>query len=184
MSYIDELTALLRRSNCVKSGEFTLSSGRRSRIYIDLRSILSHPREFKKLISLCSQAIGEIEFEMLAGVESSGIPLATALALENELPMIYVRREAKAHGLGKIVEGDFEPGRRVLVVDDVATTGSSLARAVEALRSAGLLVSDAFVVVDRREGAGEKLAALNVKLTPLATVDQILSRLNGGGSGC
>ncbi|MCD6421490.1 MAG: orotate phosphoribosyltransferase [Thaumarchaeota archaeon] len=184
MSYIDEVVTLLRRSNCLRRGEFTLSSGRKTRVYIDLRSILSHPKEFKMLVSFCNQSIKGLDFEVLAGVESSGIPLATALALENDLPMIYVRKEAKAHGLGKIIEGDFKPGRKVLVVDDVATTGSSLARAVEALRSAGLLVSDAFTIVDRREGAGERLASLNVKLTPLITLDQILSRLNGGGSEC
>ena len=91
--------------------------------------------------------------------------------------MIYVRKEVKQHGLRKQVEGDFKPGLKALLIDDVATTGSSLLKAVEALRSEGIQVYDAFVVVDRGEGAKEKLAGVGVRLNSLITLGQILSRL-------
>ena len=177
MSSLDEIIRLLKDANCIKLGEFTLSSGAKSRIYIDLRSILSHPAEFKSLVKICSNFIKRIEFDILAGIESSGIPFATALAIENSLPMIYVRKEVKQHGLRKQIEGDFKPGLKALLIDDVATTGSSLLKAIEALRSEGIQVYDAFVVVDRGEGAKEKLASVGVRLNSLITLGQILSRL-------
>ena len=186
MSCIGEVIELLRRSNCIKLGKFVLSSGAESSIYIDLRSILSHPREFKLLVKLCSKSIENLNFDILAGIESSGIPLATALALEHEKPMIYVRKEAKAHGLAKRIEGDIFLDGRALIIDDVATTGSSIESAVKALRSEGLAVSDAFVVVDREEGARERLDSIGVRLSSLITLSQLVSGLEaaGGDPGC
>jgi len=181
MSCIGEVIELLKRSNCVKLGRFVLSSGAESSIYIDLRSILSHPREFKLLVKLCSKSIENLSFDILAGIESSGIPLATALALEHEKPMIYVRKEAKGHGLGKRIEGDVPPGAKALVIDDVATTGGSIESAVKALRSEALTVSDAFVVVDREEGARERLGGLGVRLSSLITLSQLISGLEASG---
>ncbi len=184
---MNEIAEILRRANCVKIGRFILSSGGESTIYIDLRAILSHPVEFKTLAELCAQSVKGIDFEIVAGVESSGIPLATALALIMEKPMMYVRKEAKFHGTQKLIEGDFLPGLRALVLDDVATTGSSLERAVSALRSEGLVIEDAFVVVDREEGARERLARLGVRLTSMITLSQLISilgRLEGGDAGC
>jgi len=183
MSSIGEVVKILSRSNCIKLGNFVLSSGGESKIYIDLRAILSHPRELKSLVKLCCRVVGELEFDILAGVESSGIPLATALALELEKPMIYVRKEAKGHGLRKKVEGDVQPGAKALIVDDVATTGSSIEDAAKALRSEGLLVSDAFVVVDREEGADERLAKQGVRLSSLTTLSRITSMLDNLGGG-
>lgn len=186
MSSEPRLVEILKRANCIKLGRFVLSSGGESTIYIDLRSILSHPREFRALAELSTTAIRGLRFDILAGVESSGIPLATALALLLEKPMIYVRKEAKAHGTRRLIEGDFRPGLRALLIDDVATTGSSLERAVSALRSEGLEVEDAFVVVDRGEGARERLAALGVRLTSMITLSQLLSSLerHGGDGAC
>ncbi|MCL7385995.1 MAG: orotate phosphoribosyltransferase [Thaumarchaeota archaeon] len=187
MSCACEVAEILRSANCVKIGKFILSSGGESTIYIDLRSVISHPREFRMLVELCARRIRELDFEVLAGVESSGIPLATALALIMERPMIYVRKEQKTHGMRKLIEGDFMPGMKTLIVDDVATTGSSLEKAVSALRSEGLVVEDAFVVVDREEGAGERLEKLGVRLYSMITLSQLTSLLEvkrGGDAKC
>jgi orotate phosphoribosyltransferase len=183
MSYAREVAEILRSANCVKIGRFILSSGGESTIYIDLRAVISHPREFKALAELCARRIGVLDFEILAGVESSGIPIATALALIMEKPMAYARREQKAHGTRKLIEGDFTPGMRALIVDDVATTGSSLERAVSALRSEGLMVEDAFVVVDREEGARKRLEGLGVRLFSMITLSQLTSLLEGREGG-
>jgi orotate phosphoribosyltransferase len=183
MSYAREVAEILRSANCVKIGRFILSSGGESTIYIDMRSVISHPREFRALVELCARRIRALDFEMLAGVESSGIPLATALALIMEKPITYVRKEQKAHGTRKLIEGDFALGMRALIVDDVATTGSSLEKAVSALRSEGLVVEDAFVVVDREEGAGERLEKLGVRLYSMITLSQLTSLLEMRGGG-
>ena len=95
--------------------------------------------------------------------------------------MIYVRKETKAHGLGKRIEGDISSEGKALIIDDVATTGSSIESAVKALRSEGLMVSDAFVVVDREEGARERLDNLGVRLNSLITLSQLTSGLEAAG---
>ncbi|HFC49558.1 MAG TPA: orotate phosphoribosyltransferase, partial [Thermofilum sp.] len=97
---------------------------------------------------------------------------------EMKKPLIYVRKERKEHGTKKIIEGDFKPGAKVLVVDDVATTGGSILRAVNALRSAGLVVEHALVVVDRLEGAEEALSRVGVRLFSLVTLKDLV----GGGA--
>lgn len=175
MSYAHEVAEILRKTGCIKVGRFILSSGGESTIYIDLRVIFSHPREFKALAELCARRVEELDFEIVAGVESSGIPLATTLALIMGKPMVYVRKEAKSHGTRKLIEGDYMPGLKALLVDDVATTGSSLEKAASALRSEGLTVEDAFVVVDREEGARQKLAGLGIRLTSMITLSQLTS---------
>ncbi|MEM2846301.1 MAG: orotate phosphoribosyltransferase [Nitrososphaerota archaeon] len=187
MSYAREVAEILGRAGCVKIGKFILSSGRESTIYIDLRAVLSHPREFRALAELCARRISKLDFEILAGIESSGIPLATALALITDKPMVYVRKEAKSHGTRRLIEGDFSPGLKALIVDDVATTGSSLERAASALRSEGLVVESAFVVVDREEGARERLEHLGIKLLSMTTLSQLTSMMSGlreAGAGC
>ncbi|MEM4498406.1 MAG: phosphoribosyltransferase family protein, partial [Nitrososphaerota archaeon] len=102
-------------------------------------------------------------------------------------PMVYVRKEAKSHGTRRLIEGDFSPGLKALIVDDVATTGSSLERAASALRSEGLVVESAFVIVDREEGARERLEHLGIKLFSMTTLSQLTSMMGGlreAGAGC
>ena len=116
-------------------------------------------------------------FDLVCGVESSGIPLATAISLYLEKPLIYVRKGRKGHGLGKLIEGDYREGALALLVDDVATTGNSLVHGVKALRSEGLRVQEAFVLVDREQGALEALTNLGVKLRRLTSLSAIVSSL-------
>lgn len=174
----DRLAEILISTNCVKFGEFILSSGAKSNVYIDMRKIISHPAEFTEIIHISTRVIHNLKFNILAGVESGGIPFATALAIELKKPLIYVRKESKTHGLKKLIEGEYKEGDTVLVIDDVSTTGNSIARAVEALRSSEIVVSDAFVIVDREEGAREKLEQMNVRLHSLITLREVLSSIS------
>lgn len=172
----DRIIDILVSLGCVKFGDFVLSSGKRSNVYVDLRKVISHPREFAELVKLSSPMVSRLPFDLLAGVESGGIPFATAFSLRLMKPLIYVRKEPKDHGLKKMIEGEYLLGSRVLVIDDVSTTGNSIARAVETLRMNGLEVSDAFVLVEREEGAAEKLASMNVKLHSAVTLREVMSR--------
>lgn len=171
----DRLAEILISTNCVKFGEFILSSGVKSNVYVDMRKIISHPAEFMELIRIYAGMVSNLKFDILAGVESGGIPFATAIGVELKKPIIYVRKEYKNHGLKKLIEGEYKERDIALVIDDVSTTGSSIARAVEVLELNNLIVYDAFVIVDRGEGAREKLQQLNIKLHYLITLEEILS---------
>jgi len=174
----DRLAEILISTNCVKFGEFILSSGAKSNVYVDMRKIISHPAEFMELIRIYTRMVSNLKFDILAGVESGGIPFATAIGVELKKPIIYVRKEYKNHGLKKLIEGEYKERDIALVIDDVSTTGSSIARAVEVLKSNNLIVYDAFVIVDREEGAREKLQQLNIKLHYLITLKEILSLMS------
>jgi len=164
---------------CIKIGSFKLTSGMISPIYIDLRTLPSHPKIFKSVVNeAISRIIGKINFNIVCGIATGGIPLATAIAYEIGKPMIYVRKKAKGHGMQKLIEGDYKEGAIVLLVDDVATTGGTLTKTIDILREEGLTVKDAFVIVDRGQGAKEKLSKKGVKLHYLMTLKEIVEYLN------
>ncbi len=168
------LARLLASTGALRFGSFTLTSGRRSSIYLGARSLLSSPRSFSAALGLMAAvaAAEAPETECVIGVATAGIPWATGLSLLTGLPLGYVRPQAKAHGLGRIVEGA-QPCR-ALLVDDVATTGGSLASAVRVLRSAGYTVEAALVLVDREQGASRRLSELGVRLARVAGLREIL----------
>ena len=180
------IVELIVSIGAVKLGEFTLASGARSSVYVDLREFPMHPREFREAVrrmaSRAGELMGSTGAEVIAGVATGGIPWAIGVALELGAPATYVRPEAKGHGTSRRVEARVA-GRRVLIVDDVATTGGSLAAAIEALRGAGASVKAALVVVDRLQGARERLAGLGVPLYSLATLRDILEYMAGRGLG-
>ncbi|MEM1583333.1 MAG: orotate phosphoribosyltransferase [Nitrososphaerota archaeon] len=179
----DRLAEILIATNCVRFGEFTLSSGAKSDVYVDMRRIISHPTEFMELVKISIEVVAKMKFDVLAGVESGGIPFATAIGLQLKKPIIYIRKESKDHGLRKLVEGEYRNGDIALVVDDVSTSGNSISRAIETLRSSNIVVNEAFVIVDREEGARERLRQLNVNLHYLITLREVLSTLHERTSG-
>ncbi len=155
----------------VRYGEFTLSSGRKSNIYIDMREALAFPSLRKRLLALLAAEVGRIasHVDVIAGIATGGLPWATMLAEFFSKPLAYIRSEKKDYGRQRLVEGASVEGKTVLLVDDVATTGSSLLRGVEAIENNWGYVGYAVVVFDRMEGAREKLAEKRVQL--LAPLD-------------
>ena len=167
------LARLLERSGAVRRGDFILRSGESSSIYLDLRTLSSRPDALRELARRLAAATARIDHDRLGAVPYGALPLATALALETGRPMIWPRPAPKDHGTGAAVEGVFRPGDRVLLVDDVATSGVSALEAATRLRDAGLVVEDLIVVVERSPAAAEALAAGGVTLHGLITLEAL-----------
>jgi orotate phosphoribosyltransferase len=150
-------------------GDFVLRSGTRSPVYLDKYRFETDP----SLLGPIGSALGELALagaarpDRLAGPELGAVPLAAAASLACGLPFLIVRKATKDYGTQGLIEGVFERGERVLVIEDVVTTGGALIAAVGALRGAGLVVERALCVLDREEGGYESLSALGVDLEPL-----------------
>lgn len=170
---VSRVAEALLRAGCLMRGEFRLSSGGVSTVYVDVRRLYSYPVELRVVAEELARLMGLLEFDLVAGVESGGIPLATLAAWLLGKPMVYVRKKPKSHGTMAWIEGVARRGATALVVDDVATTGSSIARAAGLLREVGVAVLGAVVVVDREEGASERLAGEGIKLYSLTTLSEI-----------
>ncbi|ADV64873.1 orotate phosphoribosyltransferase [Desulfurococcus mucosus] len=162
----------LYRKGMVKIGSFKLSSGVESPFYIDLRRLYMHPELAKAITLELIRVVGLSDVDAVVGVATAGIPLAAYVSCLTGKPMAYVRSERKNHGTNSLIEGDVS-GLRVLVVDDVSTTGSSILRAIEAVREAGGTPMKAGVIVDREQGARGALARHGVELYWLTTARRI-----------
>ena len=174
---IDTLIAI----GAVKFGEFTLKSGLVSPIYIDLRIIISYPLLLKDIAVAFVDMSKNLEFSKVAGIPYTALPIATAMSLTAEIPMIYARKEKKAYGTGKQIEGVWEAGDRVLIIDDLITKGTSKAETFAVFESAGLVVEDVVVLIDREQGGKELLAQTGHRLHSLISVFEILDRLKALG---
>ena len=171
----------LLNAGCVRFGEFTLRSGRQSPIYIDLRRLASYPDLLARVGSAYRTLLSGLEFDRLAGLPYAALPIATAVALQTGKGMIYPRKEVKNYGTRAPVEGVFEMGETVVVLDDLATTGGSKFEAIECLESVGCLVRDVVVLVDRQSGAGEALAEAGYRMHAVFTLTDLIDYWLGRG---
>jgi len=173
----DELAALadgLLEAGCIKFGDFTLKSGLQSPIYIDLRQIISHPKLLADVAQAYLPIVSSLQFSRIAGLPYAAIPIATAISLAGNYPMIYPRKEAKSYGTKAEIEGEYHAGETVVVIDDLATTGGSKFEAIEKLTDAGLVVKDVVVLVDRQSGAKESLEQAGYSMHAVLTIGQFL----------
>jgi uridine monophosphate synthetase len=173
-SPLSSLADSLLGAGCIKFGEFTLKSGLKSPIYIDLRQIISYPKLLAEVAQAYLALVSNLQFSRLAGLPYAAIPIATAISLAGDYPMIYPRKEVKAYGTKAEIEGEYHPGETVLVIDDLATTGGSKFEAIEKLTGAGLVVKDVVVLVDRQSGAKESLAEAGYAMHAVLTISEML----------
>jgi orotate phosphoribosyltransferase len=172
----DELAAALAE-HAYLEGDFVLRSGRRSRYYLDKYRFETRPELLGPLGQALADAVAEEDPEAtrLAGPELGAVALAAAASLASGLPFLLVRKEAKEYGTANRLEGVFEQGERVCLLEDVITSGGAALGAVEALREAGLVCETAVCVVDREEGGADELARHGVQLRPLYVAGDLLA---------
>lgn len=173
----EDLALELFRLGLVKIGKFRLTSGLESPFYIDLKGLIGYPALLREIATmLFNTAKEKCTFDTVVGIATGGIPIVSFISCLFNIPMAYVRKEKREHGTMRLVEGDIRK-KRVLLVDDVATTGGSLEKAVKVLRGNEGLIDYAIVIVDREQGARKRLSALGVKLLSLLTARELFQIL-------
>jgi len=177
MEFVKEFAIFLYKNNIIRFGNFTLASGKNSSYYVDLRLIPSYPHQFRKMIknlqNLIVEKTGLDDFNCLASVPTGGLVVTSALAIEIVKPLIYVRNKPKEHGTTKSIEGKISAGMKVVMVDDVVTTGTSVLNGINQLKESGLLVSDLYVIINRLEGADKALSDIGVQTHQLTDILEI-----------
>jgi len=158
------LRDMLREMKVVQTGEFVLASGRKSNYFVNIKRASTSPQVLKEIAKEVAPHVGDAK---IAGMALGAVPLAVAVALETGNPFVMVRKEPKDHGTMELIEGEVVPGDRFIVVEDVATTGGSSLKVVNALRAKGAQAVKVVVVVDREEGATEALAEHGIPLVSL-----------------
>ena len=181
-----EMASILLKIDALKFGVFKLTSGKASPYYVDLRVVPSFPDAFTRICDFYAQAItsqiGLKTFDRIAGVPIAGIPFASQIAYNLKKPFLYIRKGLRRHGRQRRVEGILVSGDRVLLVDDLVTTGLTLRNAAEAVRAEGGVVEKAVAFMDREEGGREKLANNGIQLTTLLKISEVAKVLYDVGS--
>ncbi len=182
MDFVKDFSTFLHENKIIRFGDFTLTSGRKSSYYVDLRLVPSYPHQFRKMVKFLQNEIikdiGLDKFDSLVSVPTGGLVIASALAIETVKPLIYVRSKPKDYGTSKCVEGKIWEGMNVVMIDDVATTGGSIVNGIKSLKEAKIKVDDAYVIVNRMEGADEALEEEGVTMHSITNVMQITKSLN------
>jgi uridine monophosphate synthetase len=167
----------LHEIGAVRFGRFTLKSGIVSPFYVDLRVVISHPDVLARIGALMAELVRPCRPDRIAGIPYAGLPLAVATSLAGGFPLVYPRREEKAYGTKRRIEGSFEAGEQVVVIDDIITDGASKFEAIEPLEAAGLVVRDLVILIDREQGGAERLAAKGYALHAVLTISQCFDEL-------
>jgi len=182
MDFVKEFSIFLHENKIIRFGDFTLASGKKSSYYVDLRLVPSYPHQFRKMVKYLQDEIikdtGLEKFDSLVSVPTGGLVIASALAIEIVKPLIYVRSKPKDYGTSKSIEGKIWEGLKAVMIDDVATTGGSVVNGIKSLTEAKIKVDDAYVIVNRMEGAEEALKEQGVTLHSITNVMQITKSLH------
>ncbi|XP_012283675.1 uridine 5'-monophosphate synthase [Orussus abietinus] len=180
---LKELAIALYDINAVKFGDFVTKAGLKTPIYFDLRVIIAHP----KLMQRLSKSLWKLHTQksksiaQICGVPYTALPLATLISTENDIPMLIRRKEAKAYGTKKLIEGKYSDGDPCIIIEDVITTGSSVLETAKDLKEAGLTITEALVIVDREQGGWRNLKRNGIVVKSLYTISQLMEYLLEAG---
>jgi len=169
-------------NDVLKFGEFTLNSGKKSPYYIDLRQAISDPMTMD-LIAGClariiENEVGTDSFDKIMGVPTAGIPFTALVCQKLAVPMLYYRKESKDHGIGKTIEGRMEANDRVIIIDDLITSGKSVIQVAEAVRKQGGQIAELVVLLDREQGGREQILSNRIRPHVLFNVSDAFQWLN------
>ena len=166
------LIDLLKDNEVFLEGDFTLASGKKSNYYVNMKKDITYPEILSSIADLITNQIKNENLDKVAGPALGAVPIATAVSLKSNLPLLMIRKEEKGYGTSKLIEGDLEKGDEVVVVEDVTTSGGSLLKAIKAIEDNGGVVKKAISIVDRLEGAQETFDKENILFEPLIRVNE------------
>jgi uridine monophosphate synthetase len=168
-------------AECIMFGSFTLKSGIESPIYIDLRRLVAYPHLLTQVATSYAGLLDGLHYDHLAALPYAALPIATSICLQTGDSMIYPRKEAKAYGTRAQIEGVFKPGEVAVVIDDLISTGGSKFEGIHKLTSAGLVVRDVVVLIDRSPDGGQELFDQGYRLHAVVTLLQLLDLYQESG---
>lgn len=166
---------------CLMFGEYVQASGATFSYYIDLRKIISNPQIFNQVIHAYGEILQNLDFDRIAGIPYGALPTATGLAISLHRPMIFPRKEVKAHGTRRLIEGNYHPGEKVVVVDDILISGKSAIEGAQKLQSAGLVVEDIVVFIDHESGVKDRLQSNGYQAHSVLSISEITETLYEAG---
>ena len=172
-----ELAIKLYEIGAVQFGRFTLKSGIESPVYFDIRRIVSYPKLLSAVADLIWRCAAFKEFDLICGVPYTALPIATAISLARDLPMILRRKERKGYGTGQVIEGVWQRGQCCLVVEDLITSGQSTLETIAELERVGLIVQQVAVLLDREQGGAANLARAGYHPSAVFTLHELLNLL-------
>lgn len=168
---VNRILDLLIQYKAVEFGDFTLASGAKSKYYVDVKTAIM---QAELLSEIATEVAAKNDFDVVAGVAVGGVPLATAVSLAAKKPCAIIRAQAKDHGKAQMVIGSVK-GKRVLLIEDVTTSGGSSKYGVDELKKEGAIVETVVTVVDREGGAADLLGKEGVTLCPLVRASELLN---------
>ena len=177
----EELIHRLFDIGAIQFGSFTLKSGTTSPIYLDMRRIISYPDVLPPIAALVWQQMQNYEFDCMCGVPYGALPIAMSVAVLHRQPMIMPRKEIKDHGTMRAIEGVYSAGQKVLIIEDIITSGASIIQTVDVLRQEGLKVQDVVVFLDREQGGGQRLAQHGIRMHAVCGLSYVIDVLHNGG---
>jgi orotate phosphoribosyltransferase len=170
------LKDLLIECGAIKFGDFTLTSGKKSKYYVDIKKASTNPKILKEIAVEMSRIIGshDSKIDIIAGMELGAVPLVAAVALETGISYVMIRKEPREHGVKSQIVGDLPENANAVIVEDVATTGGSIVKSIEVLQAMNADIKLILVVVDREEGAQDLMNKFDLELEALVKASELI----------